>query len=331
MTGKLADCFWLFAVAVCLAGCAAAPAEPAVSISTPAPTAVRSTESEDATAAVKTEPAAPRPLPSGDTIRRLDVNGTERTYLLHVPPGLSSDSPAPLLFVFHGNKMDGEEMRALTGFDDLADANGFFVVYPVGTGLPGALSFNAGTCCGSAEKAVVDDVTFARRMMSDLAGLLPIDPRRVYSTGFSNGGMFSYRLACEMSETFAAIASVAGTVAIGPCRPDHPVSILHIHGMSDTSIPYSGYNSDPDTDQAFLSVEQSIEEWAAIDGCSDSPRPSREGAVTHLLYSACKGGTAVELYALQGLFHQWPPTILFPASRTIWEFFAEHPKSESTG
>ncbi len=269
----------------------------------------------------------PATRPPGDTERSLTVDGLSRSYLLHVPAGLSAVSPVPLVLVFHGHRMNGDYMLATTGFNILADANQFIVAYPNGTGSAQALSFDAGLCCGSAQKNDIDEAAFVRGILSDLGGLYAIDPARVYAAGFSNGAMLAYRLACELSDTIAAIAPVAGNLGYDPCRPLGKVSVLHIQGLSDDSAPYADEDLDPDLDPAIRSVRGSVALWAYFDGCTGSPDENRDGIATHLVYSACAGGTAVELYSLYGIGHVWPSESLWPASRTIWEFFAAHPKT----
>ena len=265
--------------------------------------------------------------PPADTERTVIVDGLERGYLLHIPPGLSTSAPAPLVLVFHGHRMNADYMLAVTGFDTLADAHQFIVAYPNGTGSAEALSFNAGLCCGSAEINNIDEAAFVRGILSDLEAIAAIDPKRIFVTGFSNGAMLAYRLACELSGTIAAVAPVAGNLGFSPCRPPGKVSILHIQGLSDASAPYAEDDLEPDWDPAIRSVQGSVALWASFDGCTGFPYETRDGIATRTVYSACAAGTAVELYSLHGIGHTWPPDSLWPASRVIWDFFAGHPKA----
>jgi polyhydroxybutyrate depolymerase len=263
---------------------------------------------------------------ASDSRRSLNVDGLIRTYLLHVPPGLRVRAPMPLVLVFHGHRMDADYLAALSGFNAIADANQFLAAYPNGTGPTEALSFNAGLCCGSAMTDNVNEAEFVRRIIADLGAA--VDPARIYVTGFSNGALLAYRLACEMSDTIAAIAPVAGNQSFGPCRPAGKVSILHIQGASDISSPYENADLEPDMDPDILSVKGSVAFWASVDGCAGFPYEEREGIATHAVYSSCADGTAVELYTLKGIGHAWPQDPIFPASQTIWEFFSAHPKGQ---
>jgi polyhydroxybutyrate depolymerase len=270
-------------------------------------------------------PTPPANLTPGDSERTLSVAGMERSYFLHVPPGLAADQPLPLVLIFHGYSADGESIMLATGFSEMADAYGFLVAYPNGTGPSGGSSWNAGGCCGYASQNNIDEPAFVRGILSDLGTIARIDSKRIYAAGFSNGAMLSYRLGCEMSETFAAIAPVAGVLLNNPCSPKQPVSILHIHGLADNSVPYSGSVA-PAASGVFESVEQSVAAWAELDSCPPNPAVTQNGLLTHTSYGPCKNGTAVELFTIQGIGHVWPSASILPASQIIWNFFVAHPK-----
>lgn len=265
--------------------------------------------------------------PGVETLVTITFGGLERSYLVYVPASVHADSPAPLVFVFHGYTGSAEDMRYSSGFDRFADTGGFIAVYPNGTeALPRTLSWNGGGCCGSAQRDNVDDVGYIRRIIGDLQAAYNIDSRRIFTTGMSNGGIFSYRLACEMADTFAAAAPVAGAAMYGQCSPAAPISILHIHGLDDNVIPYFGSTgADRLNGLFFPPVEAEISNWAAWNGCPGKATVEETGSNRHTVYAPCRAGTAVELHAIAGLGHRWPEAE-FPASQTIWEFFQVHPK-----
>ena len=97
-------------------------------------------------------------------------------------------------------------------------------------------TWNAGNCCGGARDQNVDDVGFIRQIVANLTRQMNVDRQRIYATGMSNGGLMSYRLACEMSDVFKAIAPVAGTDNTRSCTPKQPVAVLHIHARNDTHV-----------------------------------------------------------------------------------------------
>jgi polyhydroxybutyrate depolymerase len=267
------------------------------------------------------------PVP-GDSERAVTVDGLRRTYLLHVPAGLAEGSPTPLVFVFHGLFADGSFARQASDFNSVADAKGFLVVYPNGSGPnTEALAFNAGQCCGLAIRQNVDEAGFVRAILSDLGTVAHIDPARIYSTGWDNGAFLTYRLACEMAGTFAAVAPVSGTWDYSPCRPEQPVSLLHLHGMKDLKIPFEGGGLIPGTsNQVFSPAREVVAKWAERNGCSDDAQAEEDGLVTRTVYAGCPAGIDVEIYALAGIPHGWPSTYAYPASEAIWNFFAAHPK-----
>jgi polyhydroxybutyrate depolymerase len=268
----------------------------------------------------------PSPAPTiqpGDSTRTLKVGDLNRSYILHIPPGIDMVRPVPLVFVFHGYTSQPQEMEAY-GFNEISDSYGFLVVYP-GGGL--GLSWNAGGCCGPAVTNNIDDIAGIRAILSDLGTIASIDPKRIYATGHSNGGMFSYRLGCEMSDTFAAIASVSGPLFYATCQPQQPVSVLHEHGLGDTEIPYAGgMGNSVVAGVIFPPVEQGIATWVQIDGCNTSPTKSKQGLITHTIYSGCRAGTAVEIYTIDVQGHSWPSAYVLPFTKIAWEFFAAHPK-----
>jgi polyhydroxybutyrate depolymerase len=276
-----------------------------------------STASCDQTIPIPNPTAAPTIQP-GDFERKLTVNDLERSYLLHIPSGLNSQQPLPVVFAFHGRTGTPKEMQTVTRFNIVADLGNFLVVYPEGI----FRTWNAGDCCGYAMNHNVDEQAFIRQILADLDTIATIDPKRIYAVGYSNGGMLAYRLACEMSETFAAIAPVAGALVYSPCQPQQAVSVIHVHGLADTSVPYAG-----GTPHDFPPIEQVIANWVQLAGCTGSPHvESLVNIATHTTHTSCQAGTAVELYTIDSLYHGWPSKKELLISQIIWDFFAAHPK-----
>jgi polyhydroxybutyrate depolymerase len=285
--------------------------------------------------------ATPTPAPTlqpGDSTRSLTVGSLERTYILHIPPGMDSQQPLPVVFAFHSGTIDALSMQQQSGLNDTADQNGFILVYPNGTGTGHIRYWNASGCCGEASNQNIDDLAFVRQMLADLGTILRIDPKRIYATGLFNGAIFSYRLACEMSDTFAAIAAVERDMLTDPCQPQEPVSVVHVQGLNDRVynigdlIYYGGIQPGAETgtnhDIVFPPVEQVIATWVELDGCSGEAKVDKQGTVTHTAYDNCKNGSAVELYAIEGALSAWPNPYAFPtaSNQMIWDFFNTHPK-----
>ncbi len=229
----------------------------------------------------------------GDHLRTLTSGGRSRAFTVHVPPGYRSQ-PTPLLFDFHGATMTRDDERRLTGILTSADERTFLAVHAQGVNN----GWNAGLCCGNMFD--VDDVGFVRDLVATLSQDYCVDAKRIYATGFSNGGFLSHRLACELSGTFAAIAPVGGVMGISPCTPTRPVSVFQFHGVTDASIPYNGNATLP-------SVMKTMTDWAARNGCSaTSVEGYRQGGAHCESWPGCRAGSEVSLCTLDALGHRWP-------------------------
>ncbi len=163
--------------------------------------------------------------------RTLEVDGAERQYLVYVPATRPATSGTPVVFMFHGSSGDGEKFLRISGWREQADAAGLVAVSPTGLRYrmldsgrrttkwnDGALRTQINITqrpAGYPEAAPfpADDVSFVDAMVGELGSQLPIDPTRVYASGFSNGANFTARLAVERSTPFAA----AGSSPVG-CR-----------------------------------------------------------------------------------------------------------------
>jgi polyhydroxybutyrate depolymerase len=284
------------------------------------------------------------PLGPGDHGRSLKVDGRERSYLVHVPPQYDPKRPTPVVLALHGAAMNALMMRGFCDLDKKADQGGFVAVYPNGTGLAGLLlAWNAGGLPPSIAEKRPNDVAFMARLLDDLASVMNVDPKRVYATGMSNGGMMCYRLAAELSDRIAAIAPVGGTMAVDCYRPKRPVPVMHFHGRRDPYVPYDGLGNGAARFLAFKSVEDTIGTCAKANGCaeapavSDLPDKARDGTKVHeKTYRACTGGAEVVLVTIEGAGHTWPgepapewllgkATKNVSANDRIWEFFQKHP------
>lgn len=280
------------------------------------------------------------PTPA-DTTHTLTHDGIERTYILHLPSSYDENKPAPLVLSFHGGAGNAENQRRVSGFNELADKEGFIVVYPNGTGKlkDKILTWNGGTCCGYAVTNQIDDVGFIRALIAELQSQYNIDPKRIYATGLSNGGIMSYRLACDAADIFAAIGPVAGTQNYIRCEPSEPVSVIHFHGTDDTHLPYGGGSGDDSiAGVVFKSVDETMDFWLTFNLCNPTPTTETFDDIQHETYSGCANEIKVELYTILGGKHAWPgsdgpagpagdePTQTISASEIMWEFFAAHPK-----
>ena len=230
----------------------------------------------------------PNPLAAGDHTFTIDFGGHTRDYDLHIPKGAKAGVAVPLVLDLHGFTSDKFQQRLISGFLGESDAHGFVVAYPNGYGPQ--RSWDAGPfCCGQASAEKLDDVGLAKAIVQQIASKVCIDPKRVYATGISNGGMFSHRLACEAFSTFAAVAPVAGRIDLFPitsCAPGRPVSVIAFHGDHDELVPYQ-------------EAQNANAQWLKINGCTDPGTVTfTKGKASCTTWSACKAGTQVSFCTL---------------------------------
>jgi polyhydroxybutyrate depolymerase len=326
------------------------------SVAAPGTTGGTASTGEDGTAApggsTVASSARPAVTPAGHTIDA-DLHtpdGQDRTYHLYVPASLPPGQPVPLLVGLHGGSGWGTQFEAQSGFDGIAEANGFLVVYPDGTKIPlspESRVWNSGDCCGAAQddRDHVDDVAFISALIDHLEATYPIDRARVFAAGHSNGAMMTYRLACQLADKIDAVGLQAGTIGIPSCQPSHPVSVLHIHGEADDNVPIDGGVGPHGISRTdFPSPTDAVHHYAALDGCpatsADSKAPTNPDITMHV-WAPCADGTEVEFLTVAGAGHAWmghpgsrlvgvitgPPYPNLDASAQIWAFLAAHPRT----
>ena len=269
---------------------------------------------------------------AGTESKTLEFGGRPRTYLVHSPKGYDSKTPLALVLVLHGAVQGATNVERMSGMSAKADKERFLVAYPNGTSWSGlAPTWNAGACCGYAQTNKVDDVGFLRALLDKLEHDYSVDPKRIFVTGISNGGMMCYRLACELADRIAAIAPVEGAQDVD-CRPSRPVAVLVFHGTADLLVPYNGgttpFQIGPK--RKDTPVSSTVGFWVKQDGCSKTPRREETNQLRVDTYSGCKDASGVTLYTIRGGHHMWPGTRLshndVPATDIMWSFFAAHPK-----
>ena len=143
----------------------------------------------------------------------------------------------------------------------------------------------------------------------------------------------SFRLACELEDRIAAIASVTGTMTTlqtDNCVPSRPMPVLQIHGTLDAVVSYPG-------NTISLGIDSVINYWRTANGCTapvvtyNFPDISFEGStVESFTYGGCTDGVEVVHYRVENGGHTWPGAFPIPAGITnqdidasveIWRFF----------
>jgi polyhydroxybutyrate depolymerase len=285
--------------------------------------------------------APPAANTAGDIEHFLLHQGRRRRYLVHVPRGFDGSRKLPVVLGFHGGGGHAEGLRAMSRLNDTSDRFGFLMVYPDGTGFTGRfLTFNALTCCGYAERNKVDDVGFVRALLDELAVNYPVDSRRVYATGLSNGAMLCYRLAAELSDRITAIAPVAGDMGVLGPVPKRPVPVMHFHGLKDpNALFHGGVGKNQLQPNPHRSIPETIAWWVKVNGCAEQPVEEEQGAeFIRKRYAPPPGktGAPVILYVLPEGGHNWPGGVdttarlgtgrliaSVDASTLMWKFFEQ--------
>ncbi len=253
-------------------------------------------------------PCAARPTAITRTIT-VAVEGDVREVVVHLPARAADAPLQPFVIALHGVGGNGAFMEAYSGLDAVADQGAFVVAYPSAQSWPHMWQLHPDP------DAARDDIAFMRALIDQAIATLCVDPARVNAVGVSNGGAFVARMACQLSDQLASIATVAGSYKVIPwCRPARPLSVLEIHGTADVVVPYN-------------TVSPWLSQWRIHDRCRGA------AARTHIAWDAdrmqwaCAGGTIVSHVRLYGLGHAWPGSPLDPvggihAADKVWDLFA---------
>ena len=259
----------------------------------------------------------------------LEVSGNNvtynRTYEYYIPSGYDGSEAVPLLFSFHGLGSNPEGQIELTGFDALAEQEGFIAVFPEATTLdpeeypdcaqylpelPGAnIMWNIGLNWTLQYCAGIDDVGFVSDMVDWFDANYNIDGGRIYATGMSNGAMFTYYVALMLPDTFAGIAPVCSPMTVNGFEFEGvpPLTVIMMMGTADPIVNYDGMP------YAYGSMNDTVDFWLGVDGITSEPVETvwgpagSDSTVVHrYAYSGGTDGTEVVFFKVEGGGHTWP-------------------------
>jgi polyhydroxybutyrate depolymerase len=238
----------------------------------------------------------------------LQINGSERTYLLHLPTGDRSERPLPLLLVLHGAQMTSALMADITGLNAWADKDGFIVVYPQGL----EQHWNTIQEPGSA----VDDFAFMKALIANIEKTYSVDRSRVFAAGLSNGAEFAQGLGCSDDFQFKAIVAISATLQVEGarhCAPKHTVRMIQFHGTADPIVPYIGGVVAAPGRPVVISVADDLLLWQRLNHCAAEPKTDRlpdkaeDGThVERVSFQSCAYGGEVTHFRIFGGGHVWP-------------------------
>ena len=276
------------------------------------------------------------PLHALSQVQSLTHQDVKRKYIVYTPAAYAAtpERQFALVLNFAGGGMTAAEQMLYTQMNRTAERHGFIVVYPQGVKNDWNVGF------GMHYKEGTDDIGFVRAMLAAVQRDYRIDPRRVYATGLSRGGFFSQRLAAEMPQQFAAVASV-GAPLPEPVREHHqqrlPVGVLLVQGTSDNVVSYDGKAG------SYLSAPATIDYWLKVNAIDPSPARTRQlpsvagDSTTTTVTEHAHGGKRVSLVTIKDGGHTWPGADPFniglPIGSTskavdvnelMWEFFRHH-------
>lgn len=280
----------------------------------------------------------------GTATHAVVLGSLTRSYILHVPPTTRRGAggttlPYPLVLVLHGSAADGSAMEEASKLDSLADAAVFLVAYPNATGgrfNVYAADWNAGTCCGGANRDGVDDIGFLSALIQHTAANLPVDSKRIYVAGFSAGGRMAYYAGCKLSTTIAAIGVVSGSLVDDGCQPTKPVSLWAVHGTDDIEVAFDEASATPPPRRFPGEADQlppAVQFWSALERCTGGTIKSTSTHVARSVFTGCVNAD-IEFNTIAGGTHGWPggpddpgaqpPMNELNASVAMWTFFAKH-------
>jgi polyhydroxybutyrate depolymerase len=251
------------------------------------------------------------------------VGGLIRYYEWAAPDG---DQARPVLLAFHGAGGNSNEYRMNSELVAPAIEAGYVVAFPQAANETGRTWAVGCAGCTQGDELGIDDVAFVDAVLNDLAMRAKIDRTRVYATGFSMGGWFTYALACQRGNIVKAIAAIGGLMprpVAAQCTPAQPLGALVIFGDLDQTQPYGGRVGP----FGLFGADSSAIFWSTAANCQtvipDEERTFGETVVRVAQRTDCDGSVHIERHRVVGMTHVWPSG-KYDATRELIRFFGAH-------
>ncbi|WP_163936442.1 immunoglobulin-like domain-containing protein [Paraferrimonas sp. SM1919] len=252
-----------------------------------------------------------------ENLMTFQFDGIEREYLLDVSSNYSGDKAVPLLFDFHGGNGTAQQQYSDSQFSQVSETENFILVTPQ--------SINGWNVTGFPLGGDANDLGFIDALIKELSSSYNIDSNRIYATGFSLGGFFSFELACQYSDTFAAIAPVSGVMTptmAGDCKPERPIPVLQTHGSADRQLPYAQAQT---ALQWWIDFNQTDVEPVITD--LEDTFPENGTTIQRYVYANGTNGVSVEHLRIEGGQHIWPGSegdSDINLAEEIWRFLSRY-------
>ncbi len=238
-------------------------------------------------------------------LKSINTGGKNRQYFLYVPDCITDNRP--LIISCHGMNQDYQYQKEQTQWPSLADTANFVVVYPVGiAGAAWGLDFQTGWDLDG-----MSDVNFMLDIISEMKQQYNIDETRVYLSGFSLGGAFTYYMMNKAADRIAAFGPISGyNLMNANTSTSRPVPICHVHGDADGTMAYSG-------------IESYIKKYAQAMNCNMTPEETRNNVSRTTRYKDGDCETEVVLHTVFNRNHE-PSNNGFHTSNALWAFFKQY-------
>jgi len=283
------------------------------------------------------EPAGSRPpARKADTDISFKVKGRDRRAVIVNAP--TDGTRRPAVIALHGGMGSAAVMRANSGFDAVARAEGFMVVYGEGTEFgEGRHAWNTGFLLRRMVRDA-DDIAYFDTLIDTLVRDHGADPARILMTGGSNGGMMTFVYAVARPERLAAAAPVVASMFTFDAKPSVPLPILIINGAQDEEVPIEGGMSRNPLvrraqDAPYKPLAEVVRFWVGANGSEQEPAIETRGTVTTTVHAATPGGAVTEFVVDSAGGHGWPgstsrregsaPIGSFSGAERVWRFFKD--------
>lgn len=285
----------------------------------------------------------------GKRLVSIRIDDHDRKFIFVTPTGFKPGESLPIVFFFHGAGGSAQQAARTYGWPEKAEKENFFAVFPQGLGVnpDGSGIFHVWRDERGNRPGGINDVHFFEVLLDKLQDAVPIDPRRIYVTGFSNGAGMSFSLGAHFSDRIAAIAPVSCQSFTKIDSLARPLPVYFLTGTADPLILYyGGKTSIPlipfGKDYQYPPIQDTVDLWVRLDGCPPKPQVVEDEKGVHVLrYGPGRNGAEVLFTTIDGNGHHWPgkpeplPSAIagpsldpFSATDRIWDFFKQHPLSK---